>query len=183
MRRIKILGIGGSLRKASYSRSVLEAALELLPKNVSMEIAGISGIPIFNQDEEAEAPQSVKRFKRQIRNADALLFCTPEYNFGVPGYLKNAIDWASRPYGDNSFNDKPAAVMSASDGILGGIKAQLQLRQSFVFLNIHAINDSVTVGQVAQKLDSSGRLADQRTRDRIRQLIEELVAWTIRIKE
>ncbi|MCW6160192.1 MAG: NAD(P)H-dependent oxidoreductase [Candidatus Micrarchaeales archaeon] len=183
MAMIKILGIGGSLRKGSYSKAVLEAAMELLPKNVSMEMADISQIPIFNQDEEAESPPSVKRLKKQIRDADAILFCTPEYNFGIPGYLKNAIDWASRPYGDNSFDDKPAAVMSASDGMLGGIKAQLQLRQSFVFLNIHAVNDSVTVSQVTQKLGPEGKLADQRTRERIRELVEELVAWTIRIKE
>ncbi len=183
MEKIKILGIGGSLRKGSYSRAILMAAVELLPKNVSMEVADISDIPIFNQDEEAESPPSVKRFKKQIKDADAILFCTPEYNFGMPGYLKNAIDWASRPYGDNSFDNKPAAVISASDGLLGGIKAQLQLRQVLVFLNIHAVNDSVTVSQVTQKLDLAGRLTDQRTRERIRQLVEELVAWTIRIKE
>ena len=183
MTTIKILGIGGSLRKGSYSRAVLDAAMELLPKNVSMEVADLSRIPIFDQDEEAESPPAVKRLKKQIRDADAILFCTPEYNFGIPGYLKNAIDWASRPYGGNSFDDKPAAVMSASDGMFGGIKAQLQLRQSFVFLNIHAVNDSVAVGQVTKKLGPEGKLADQRTRERIRELVEKLVAWTIRIKE
>ena len=180
---LKILGIGGSLRKGSYSMAVLKTAMELLPEGCSMEIADLSDIPIFNQDLEDKMPASVKRFKKQIKGADALLFCTPEFNFGVPGYLKNAIDWASRPHGDNSFDDKPAAIMSSSDGMFGGIKAQLQLRQYLVYLNIHALNDSVSVGQVPQKLDANGKMTDQRTRDRIKQLLEELVAWAKRIKE
>ncbi len=178
---MKILGIGGSLRKGSYSAALLRAATELLPNGVTMEIADLSGIPMFNQDDEASPPEPVRRFKSQIKEADAILFSTPEYNFGIPGYLKNAIDWASRPNGDNSFKDKPAAIMSSSGGMLGGIKAQLQLRQILVYLDMHALNDSIVASGVNKIIDADGKLTDQRMRDRVKQVVEELVAWANRL--
>ena len=162
-RNIKIFGIGGSLRKGSCSMAVLKAAGELLPEGAEFEVADISEIPIFNQDDETKMPQSVAKFKKQIKEADAILFCTPEYNYGIPGYLKNAIDWASRPYGDNSFKGKPAAIMSSSGGMFGGIKAQLQLREYFAFLDIHAVNDSVAVSHTDKKLDKDGRSKRRRS--------------------
>lgn len=180
---VRILGIGGSLRKGSYSMAVLKAAGKLLPDGAKFEMADLSEIPVFNQDNEAKPPQPVARFKKQIREADAILFCTPEYNYGIPGYLKNAIDWASRPYGDNSFKGKPAAIMSASGGMFGGIKAQLQLREHFVFLDIHAVNDSIAVSHVDKKLSSDGELTDEYTIKRIRELLQELVEWTIKIRD
>ena len=140
---LQILGICGSLRKGSFNRMTLHAAQQLVPADAKMEILGIESIPIFNQDDEKNPPPVVLDFKRRIKAADAMLFATPEYNYGMSGALKNAIDWASRPHGDNAWNDKPAAIMSAASGALGGVRAQNRLRQSFVFLNIHPDRKSV----------------------------------------
>lgn len=103
MDEVSILGFAGSLRKSSYNKAILRAALELVPQNAQLEIFDLEGIPPFNQDLEAAMPDIVKEFKRKIRAADAILIATPEHNYSIPGVLKNAIDWASRPYGDNSF--------------------------------------------------------------------------------
>ena len=132
--KLKILGFAGSLRAGSYNRALLRAATELLPDDATLEIFDINGIPPFNQDLEMDMPAKVKEFKSKIRGADAILIATPEYNYSIPGVLKNAIDFASRPYGDNPFNDKPVAIMSASIGMLGGARAQYHLRQTFIFL-------------------------------------------------
>ena len=115
---INILGFAGSLRKGSYNKALLGVALELVPKDAAMETFDLEGIPPFNQDMENQPSQRVKEFKTRIRAADAVLIATPEYNYSIPGVLKNAIDWASRPYGDNAFEGKPAAVMGASIGCL-----------------------------------------------------------------
>ncbi|MBC7900626.1 MAG: NAD(P)H-dependent oxidoreductase, partial [Saprospiraceae bacterium] len=115
--QIRILGIAGSLRKGSYNRGTLVAATELVPEEAAIEIFELDGISGFNQDEEQNPPAKVAEFKRLIREADAILFVTPEYNYSVPGVLKNAIDWASRPYGDNAWDGKPAAIMGASIGV------------------------------------------------------------------
>ncbi len=122
--KLKILGFAGSLRVGSYNKALLRAAIELLPDNTTLEIFDLDGVPPFNQDLENDMPTKVKEFKSKIREADAILIATPEYNYSVPGVLKNAIDFASRPYGDNPFNDKPVAIMSASIGMLGGARAQ-----------------------------------------------------------
>ncbi|HZJ43769.1 MAG TPA: NAD(P)H-dependent oxidoreductase, partial [Pyrinomonadaceae bacterium] len=137
---ISILGFAGSLRKGSFNHLALRAAQNLLPDNASLEIFDINGLPGFNQDDEANPPEKVIDLKSRIRNADAILFVTPEYNYSVPGVLKNAIDWASRPYGDSAWTGKPVAVMGASVGALGTARAQYHLRQMFVFLNMHAVN-------------------------------------------
>ena len=120
--KLKVLGFAGSLRTGSYNKALLRAAEDLLPENVILEIYDIDGIPPFNQDNEQDMPLKVKEFKSKIRGADALLIATPEYNYSVPGVLKNAIDCASRPYGDNPFDGKPVAIMSASVGMLGGAR-------------------------------------------------------------
>ena len=133
---MKVLGFAGSLRTGSYNKALLRAAEDLLPENLILEIYDIDGIPPFNQDNEQNMPMKVKDFKSKIRSADALLIATPEYNYSVPGVLKNAIDCASRPYGDNPFDGKPVAIMGASVGMLGGARAQYHLRQTFIFLNI-----------------------------------------------
>ena len=117
--QISILGFAGSLRKGSYNRALLRAALELVPDDANLEVFELDGIPLFNQDRESSPPEKVKEFKEKIQAADAILIVTPEYNYSMPGVLKNAIDWASRPYGNNSFEGKPVALMSASTGILG----------------------------------------------------------------
>jgi chromate reductase len=181
---IIILGFAGSLRKGSYNKALLRAASELVPEGAKLEIFDLEGIPPFNQDLEYRVPQKVKEFKAKIRVADALLIATPEHNYSVPGVLKNALDWASRPYDDNSFDGKPVAIMSASPGMLGGARAQYHLRQVLVSLNAHAINrPEVIVASVEEKIDEKGNLADERTRKKIRQLLESLINWTKRLKK
>ena len=180
---ITILGFAGSLRKNSFNKSLLRAAVELCPENAKIEVFDLEGIPPFNQDFENQPPESVRNFKEKIRATDAILIATPEYNYSIPGVLKNAIDWASRPYTDNSFEDKPVAIMSASTGVLGGSRAQYHLRQTFVFLNMHPVNDpEVIVPFVEEKLDKNGKLTDEKTREKIRELLESLITWTIKLK-
>ena len=128
-----ILGVAGSLRRQSFNRALLRAAQELAPEGSRIETFELDGIPSFNQDEEQNPPAKVVELKQRIRSADAILFVTPEYNYSVPGVLKNAIDWASRPYGDSAWNGKPVAVMGASVGTLGTGRAQYHLRQMFAF--------------------------------------------------
>lgn len=177
-KQISILGFAGSLRQGSYNRALLRAALELVPDSAKIEVFELDGIPPFNQDFESSPPEKVKEFKRKIKAADALLIVTPEYNYSVPGVLKNAIDWASRPYGDNAFEGKPVAMMSASIGMLGGARAQYHLRQSFVFLNMYPLNTpEVFVSFASQKFDDKGRLLDEKAKELITELLNSLVAW------
>ena len=177
-----ILGIAGSLRKQSYNRGLLRAASQLTPEGVTLETFDLEGIPPFNQDNDTSPPQRVALLKSSIRAADAILLATPEYNYSVPGVLKNAIDWASRPYGDNSWDDKPVAVMGASLGALGTARAQYHLRQMFVFLNMHAMNGpEVMVSNASQKFDQQSELVDEKTRQYVRTLLANLVAWTRRL--
>ena len=151
---LKILGFAGSLRKGSYNRMLMKTAQLLLPPNTSLEIFALDDIPPFNADLETNMPEVVLEFKQKIRAADAILIVTPEYNYSVPGVLKNAIDWTSRPYPDNSFQGKPVALMSASTGMLGGARAQYHLRQTLVFLDMHPVNKpEVFVTFAAQKFD------------------------------
>lgn len=179
---VTILGFAGSLRKNSYNEALLRAAIELLPKGAKLEIFDLEGIPPFNQDLENRMPEKVKDFKAKIRATDAILIATPEYNYSMPGVLKNAIDWASRPYGDNSFEGKPAAVMSASPGMLGGARAQYHLRQVCVSLNMHLINrPEVFVTFAADKIDENGRLMDEISCKLIEELLGNLVDWTRRL--
>ena len=176
---IKILGIVGSLRRGSYNRMALRAAQQLVPKDAVLETFDLDGIPGFNQDEEQHPPAKVAELKAKVRAADAILIVTPEYNYSVPGVLKNAIDWASRPYGDSAWSDKPVALMGASVGVMGTARAQYHLRQSFVFLNMHSLNKpEVMIANAAEKFDASGNLIDDKAKELIRQLLQSLVAWT-----
>jgi len=179
-----ILGFAGSLRKGSYNKALLRAALELLPKGVKLEIFNLEGIPPFNQDLETRMPLRVKEFKARIKAADAILIATPEYNYSVSGVLKNAIDWASRPYGDDSFEGKPVAIMSASIGMLGGARAQYHLRQTLVFLDMHPVNrPEVIVTFASEKIDEKGILRDKETRKLVKELLKSLIAWTQKLKQ
>lgn len=181
--QISILGFAGSLRKGSHNKAILRAALELVPEDAKIEIFDLEGIPPFNQDFEKTPPEKVKEFKVKIRAADSILIASPEYNYSIPGVLKNAIDWASRPYGDNVWNEKPVAVMSASTGAMGGSRAQYHLRQVFVFLNMKPINrPEVIVTFAPQKIDAEGKLTDETTRKYIRDLLESLILWTKQLK-
>jgi chromate reductase len=177
-----ILGISGSLRRQSYNSAALRAAVGLAPAGAVVEIFALDGIPIFNQDEESTPPARVVELKRRVREADAILFVTPEYNYSVPGVLKNAIDWASRPYGDNAWEGKPAAIMGASVGAIGTARAQYQLRQIFECLNIFPVNQpEVMIGDAAQRFDAEGNLTDERKKDQIRELLRSLVELTRRL--
>jgi chromate reductase len=180
---IKILGFGGSLRKESFSRIVLNETGKLSPKNSEVEVFDIKDIPMFNQDNENALPKVVKEFKEKIKGADAILIVTPEYNYSVPGFIKNAIDWASRPYLDNSLNEKPVAIISASTGMLGGSRAQYHLRQSLVFLNAHPVNKPEVMIPFVDKKIKDGILVDAETRDKIATMLNALIEWTVRIKK
>ncbi len=180
---LRILGIAGSLRKQSFNRGALLAAQQLAPKDASIEIyENLGDIPPFNQDQEATPPPVVIEFKKAIKAADAILFVTPEYNYSVPGVLKNAIDWASRPYGDSAWSGKPVAIMSASGSIFGGSRAQYVLRQTFIFLNMFPVNQpEVMIGKANEKFDSNGNLTDGTSKQLITQLVQNLVDWTRRL--
>ena len=177
-----ILGIAGSLRKESYNRSLLRAAEELTPEGVRIETFELDGLPLFNQDEEGNPHPKVAELKQRIRAADAILFVTPEYNYSIPGVLKNAIDCASRPYGDSAWNGKPVAIMGASIGSIGSARAQYHLRQTFVFLNMHAVNQpEVMVSNAQKRFDQDGKLTDETTKKLVQQLLAELVSWAKRL--
>ena len=179
---VRILGIAGSLRRESFNRAALRAATQLVPEGATIDVFELDGIPGFSQDEEQNPPAKVVELKRLVREADAILFVTPEYNYSVPGVLKNAIDWASRPYGDSAWNGKPAAIMGASVGTIGTARAQYHLRQMMVFLNMFPINQpEVMIGNAHQRFDAAGNLKDDATKEFIRQLLQNLVEWTRRI--
>ncbi len=176
MEKIKIVGIVGSLRKGSYNRMLMDAAIEVKPEDCVIEVADISQIPLYNQDNESEVPQPVVVLKEKIKSADAILVATPEYNYSIPGVLKNAIDWASRPYDLDVFSGKAVGLMSASIGQMGGGRAQYHLRQSFVFLNAFTINKpEVMVSFAPEKFDGEGRLKDDKTKEVVRKMLVNLI--------
>lgn len=181
---VRILGVAGSLRRESYNRSALRAAIDLAPPGTQLETFELDEIPIFNQDHEHDPPFAVSDFKRRIRDADAILFVTPEYNYSIPGVLKNAIDWASRPYGDSAWNGKAVAVMGASPGVIGTARAQYHLRQTFVFLNMFAVNQpEVMIGRAHERFDEQGNLKDETSRKFIGELLQNLVNLSRTIKQ
>lgn len=176
---VRILGIAGSLRKASYNRAALRAASELLPDGCTLDVFDLDGLPGFNEELERNPPPAVVDLKSRIRAADAVLFSTPEYNYSVPGVLKNAIDWASRPYGESAWSGKPAAIMGASIGSIGTARAQYHLRQMMVFLDMFPVNQpEVMIGNAATRFDAAGMLTDDDTREHIRGLVRSLADWT-----
>ena len=179
-RPLRVLGFAGSLRAASYNKMLLRAAVELAPAGMEIEIHDIGDIPLFNEDVEAAGtPPAVEAFREAIRRADALLIATPEYNHGVPGVLKNAIDWASRPPRRSPLAGKPAAVFGASPGATGTARAQTQLRASFVFTDTRALpQPEVLVFRAHEKFDAAGRLTDEPSRAFVGRLLVALADWT-----
>lgn len=176
---MQILGIAGSLRKHSYNHSALLAAQKSVPPDVTLATFSLEGIPLYDQDLDLEPPARVTEFKKAIRAADAILIATPEYNYSVPGVLKNAIDWASRPYGDSAWTGKPVAIMGASIGQFGTARAQYHLRQMFVFLDMFPLQlPEVMIAAAHEKFDPEGNLTDEKTKEFIRKHVEALVAWT-----
>jgi chromate reductase len=172
---MKVLAISGSLRRDAYSTRLAEAAGDLLPPDSTFELyQGLSEIPNFDQDLEGSEPESVIDLRRKIEAADALLIVTPEYNATMPGGLKNAIDWASRPHGDSALAAKPAAIVSSSPMPFGGVWANQQVRKSFTITGTPAVETELAVGKVDQKIAADGKLADQPTAEAMRSLLAEL---------
>ncbi len=181
---MKILGIVGSLRQGSFNKSLLISAIDLAPKEMNIEIFDLGKIPPFNQDMETNLPESVKEFKDKIISADGILFATPEYNYSIPGVLKNAIDWASRPFGQNSWENKAVAIIGASPGMQGTARAQTALRQTFTFLNVYCMNrPEIYVAKAADKFSADGKLIDSETKDYLQKFLVEYEKWTLRMNK
>lgn len=181
---IHVLGIVGSLRTGSSNRALMRAALELVPEGMEIvQYAGLGDLPLFNQDVEAQGdPEPVRALKAAIAEADALFIATPEYNYGLPGVLKNAIDWASRPPGRCVLNRKPAALMGGSMGTGGTVRAQLGLRQTLMATETYVlIRPELYIPRVHEKVDADGRVIDEATRKQIRKLLEALAEWVARL--
>ena len=183
MDKMRILGISGSLRKGSFNTAALRAAVALLPENVEMEVITLGDLPLFNQDLELDLPVNVRDFKVKIKAADALLISSPEYNYSISGVLKNAIDWGSRPRGNNSFDAKPGAILGASSGRFGTARAYYDLHKICSGLNILLMNyPQILISDGKKKFDESGKLIDQETSDKLKIFVDALVEWTGKLK-
>lgn len=183
MADIRILGISGSLRAASFNTATLPACQELCSAGMVIEIFDIAGIPPFNQDLEGDPPEKIRQLKERVRSSDGVLFVSPEYNYSIPGHLKNAIDWASRPYGDSAWDGKPALIMGATTGTGGTAKMQYHLRQSMVFLDMHPLNrPEVMITTAQDKFDDHGNLTDEATREHLRKALAAFADWIRRLK-
>ncbi len=176
--RYKIAVIVGSLRKESYNLKTAKALMALAPESLSLELLNIAGLPMFNEDLEANPPQEWVALREKIRVADGLLFLTPEYNRSVPGVLKNAIDVGSRPYGENAWNGKPAGVVSVSIGAIGGFGANHHLRQSLVFVNVPTMaQPEAYIGNAAGLFDENGMLTNEDTKKFLKGFMDAFATW------
>lgn len=177
---MRILGISGSLRRDSYNTQLLRAAGELAPGDLDVELYdGLAAIPPYDSDEEAlGTPLSVADLKRRIAAADVVLIATPEYNSSIPGQLKNALDWVSRPIKESPFRGKPTAVIGASTSAYGGVWAQAELRKVLGILGARVVEGEVAVPNAAEHFDVEGRLVHEETREQLAQLLDDLVAAT-----
>ena len=181
--KVAILGISGSGRKGSYNSALLEAAKQLLPPDATLEVVDVSRLPLYNQDLEHEMPEEVRELKKKIRGADAILFATPEHNYSVTAVLKNAIEWGNRPPRDASWSGKPAAIISASTSLRGGVRAQLHLRQIMIDLNMYPINRPLLlVANAKDKFNEDLQLTDEDTRQTLRDVLSSLVEWTRKLQ-
>jgi chromate reductase len=180
--KVRVVGISGSLRKASFNTALLRAAMRLAPAGVELEAISIAEIPSYNEDvREGGYPPVVLALRAAIARADAVLLVTPEYNYSIPGVLKNALDWVSRPP-DPAMADKPVAIMSASPGALGGARAQYHLRQICVYLDAHVLNGpEIFVAHADKKFDAQGKLIDEKTGDIVQRQLLALRDWTLRL--
>ena len=181
---LKVLGISGSLRKASFNTMALRAAQKLAPEGMTIEIADISEIPLYNEDLKADGhPEAVQRFRDQIKAADGVLFVSPEYNYSIPGVLKNAYDWASRPP-EQPFNEKPVAIMGASPGMWGTAKMQYDLRKTLVFTNSFVMpRPEVFIAKAAEKFDGDGNLIDEKTKQVVTDFLKSFQSWIVRVRD
>ena len=174
----KILGISGSLRRGSYNARLLEAVAELLPEGVELELFdGLKAVPPYDEDDDVEpAPDPAARLRATIAGADAIFIATPEYNSSVPGQLKNALDWASRPLMTNSMRFKPVAVAGASTGAFGAVWAQGELRKVLAAMGARVVEAEVAVGHAPTRFDEEGRLVDEEIREQLAELLNVLIA-------
>jgi chromate reductase len=173
---MRILGISGSLRRGSHNRKLLQAASALLPSGVELvEWDNIAGIPAFDEDMETDPPEPVLEFFRAIEDADALLIATPEYNASIPGALKNALDWASRPFPENVLKNKPVAVVGASTGLFGAVWAQAEARKALKASGAHPVETELPVGLADYAFADDGTLSDPELTQRYQDLIADLV--------
>src|SRR3954454_7456760 len=170
-----MLGISGSLRRGSHNRMLLRAAGALLPPGTQLvEWDGLAGLPAFNEDQETDPPPPVRDFLAAVEGADALLVATPEYNASLPGALKNAIDWASRPFPDNVLKAKPSAVIGASTGLFGAVWAQAEVRKTLKASGAHVLESELPVGMADGAFSDTGALADPELAERLRDLLADL---------
>jgi chromate reductase, NAD(P)H dehydrogenase (quinone) len=175
----RVCGIAGSLRAASYNRALLRAAQELAPAHWTIGVFDLAPLPLFNADLlETGPPEAVTALKRAVRSADALLLVSPEYNYGVPGVLKNALDWASRPPRESPLIGKPAGIMGASPGFAGTARGQAMLRMVLAGTHTPAfLTHEVYVAHADERFDAAGRLTDEPTRAHVRQFLVAFEAW------
>ena len=179
---IKVLGFAGSLRERSFNKAALEAALGLVPDGMALDLFDLAPIPLYNEDlrQQKGYPPAVHALREKIRAADAVLIATPEYNYSMPGVLKNTLDWVSRPP-DQPFDGKPVALMSAAPGRIGGARAQYHLRQCFVFLNALVLNKpEAMIGNAREVFDADLRLTHEPSREMVAKLMTSLLDWTRR---
>ena len=174
---MRILGISGSLRADSHNTKLLRAVGELLLDDVEYEIwDGLKAVPPYDQDDDRDpAPVAVARLRRALAGADAIVFATPEYNSSIPGVLKNALDWASRPLATNALRNKPVAVVGASTGMFGAVWAQAELRKVLAAIGARVVGDELPVGQAQTRFDEPGRLTDDELRGRLAGVVYSLV--------
>jgi chromate reductase, NAD(P)H dehydrogenase (quinone) len=173
---MRILGISGSLRRGSHNRRLLRAAGDTLPPGADLvEWEGLAELPAFNEDLESDPPELVRDFLDAIEDSDALLIATPEYNASLPGALKNALDWASRPFPDNVLRDKPSAVIGASTGLFGAVWAQAEVRKALKASGAHVLESELPIGMADSAFDEDGGLADPDLAERLSDLVLDLV--------
>jgi chromate reductase len=174
----KIAVIIGSLRKDSLNRKMALTLMELAPLSLKLNIVELEQLPMYNQDYDDNPPNTWVAFRQQIKAVDGMLFLTPEYNRSIPAVLKNALDIASRPYGQSVWNGKPSAVMSVSPGAIGGFGANHHLRQSLMYLNMPTMSQpEAYIGGAGSLFDANGKVTDEKTRDFLRKFIEAFAKW------
>jgi chromate reductase, NAD(P)H dehydrogenase (quinone) len=174
---VRILGISGSLRAGSHNTRLLHAAARELSEGAELRLwTGLAGIPPYNEDEDDPLPAPVAELKQALAEADAVLFATPEYNSSIPGQLKNAIDWASRPFAENPLRGKPVAVVGASTNAFGALWAQDDLRRVLARLGARVLEGGLPVSRAPERFDEAGELVDEEIRDGLRGVLSALAA-------